>query len=136
MTQPRQETTRTLKHDDDEEVGRGAFRCGGRLALAGTARRRRPEKPQYGGTLNIGTVYPHRRRCRSTSGDWAWKHNQDTGLAYEQLFAADLQEPSATAASIPSRRRLAAPDALRGELAEKWEWKHNPLRVEISCARA
>ena len=48
------------------------------------------QKPQYGGELNIGTVFITVNPMSADNGDWAWKHAQDTGLAYEQLFAADL----------------------------------------------
>jgi peptide/nickel transport system substrate-binding protein len=68
--------------------------------------------------------------------DWAWKFQQDTGLMYEQLFAADLSKSKrnggaysfAPDAWIPS-------DAVRGELAESWQWKQDPLRVEIKLRK-
>ena len=71
------------------------------------------------------------------TGDWAWKHTQDTGLAYEQLFAADLSKSKRNGGPYTfTADAWLAPDALRGELAEKWELKQNPLRAEVSCARA
>ncbi|MEN9631186.1 MAG: hypothetical protein RJA10_4414, partial [Pseudomonadota bacterium] len=102
-------------------------------ALAQTAA---PQKPQYGGELNIGNVFLTVNPMSPDNGDWAWKHAQDTGLAYEQLFAADLDK------SIRKGGKHAftadawiAPDALRGELAEKWEMKQNPLRVEVQLRK-
>ena len=37
------------------------------------------EKPQYGGTLNIGMVYLTLSPLSWDPGDWAWKFGQDTG---------------------------------------------------------
>lgn len=96
------------------------------LAAAGEA------APQYGGTLNIGNVYVTLSPLTWDPADWAWKFQQDTGLMYEQLFAADLSQSKRRGgpysfvpdAWLPS-------DAIRGELAESWQWKENPLRVEI-----
>jgi hypothetical protein len=38
------------------------------------------EKPQYGGTLNIGMVYVTLSPLSWDPADWAWKFGQDTGL--------------------------------------------------------
>ena len=51
-----------------------------------------PEKPRYGGTIEIGTVYVTLSALSWDSADWNWKHNHDTGQVYEQLFAADLSK--------------------------------------------
>ena len=88
--------------------------------------------PQRGGTLNIGNVYVTLSPLTWDPADWAWKFQQDTGLMYEQLFAADLSKSKRHGgpysfvpdAWLPS-------DAIRGELAESWQWKQNPPRVEI-----
>ena len=70
------------------------------------------------------------------NGDWAWKHSQDTGLTYEQLFAADLSKSIRNGGKYPfTADAWIAPDALRGELAEKWEMKQNPLRVEVQLRK-
>ena len=50
------------------------------------------EKPQMGGTLNIGNVYVTLSPLSWDPGDWAWKFGQDTGLMYEQLFVGDLSK--------------------------------------------
>ncbi len=104
---------------------------GAALAQAAAA-----EKPQYGGALSVANVYYTVSPLSFDIADWPWKLNQDTGLTYESLFVADLNK---------SRRKggkysfvadaWLAPDALRGELAEKWELKQNPWRLEIQLRK-
>ena len=95
-----------------------------------------PAKPQYGGELNIGNVFLTVNPMSADTGDWAWKHSQDTGLAYEQLFAADLSKSIRNGGKHSfTADAWIAPDALRGELAEKWEMKQNPLRVEVQLRK-
>ena len=48
--------------------------------------------PQYGGTLNIGTVYVGLSALSFDPYDWNWKVNHDAGMVYELLFAADLDQ--------------------------------------------
>ena len=94
------------------------------------------EKPQYGGTLNIGMVYVTLSPLTWDPADWAWKFGQDTGLMYEQLFAADLNKsvrkggkhPFVADAWLPS-------DGIRGELAESWKTMDNPFRVEVKLRK-
>ncbi len=94
------------------------------------------EKPQYGGTLSIANVSYTVSPLSFDSADWAWKFNQDTGLVYEQLFAADLSKARrnggkhafVTDGWLP-------PDGLRGELAESWRTLDNPLRLEVQLRR-
>lgn len=89
-------------------------------------------KPQYGGTLEIGSIYVTLSALSWDPQDWNWKLNHDTGFFYEQLFAADLDKSVRKGgkhhfyadAWLPS-------DAIRGELAESWEWKKNPLAIVI-----
>jgi peptide/nickel transport system substrate-binding protein len=50
------------------------------------------EKPRYGGSVEIGTVYVTLSALSWDANDFNWKHNHDTGLVYEQLFAADLSK--------------------------------------------
>ena len=105
-------------------------------AAAQTAPTTQAEKPRYGGTVEIGSVNITVPTLSWDSADWNWKHNQDSGHIYEQLFAADLRQsrrlggrhPFVADAWLPS-------DAIRGELAESWEWKDNPLRLEIRLRR-
>ena len=90
------------------------------------------EAPQYGGTLNIGMVYVTLSPLSWDPAAWPWKFGQDTGPMYEQLFAGDLSKSIRKGGPYTFRPDAWLPsDAIRGELAEKWEWKENPLRVEI-----
>lgn len=94
------------------------------------------QKPQYGGELSIGNVYITVNPMSADNGDWAWKHSQDTGLAYEQLFAGDMAKSKRNGGKYTfTADAWLAPDALRGELAEKWEMKQNPLRVEVQLRK-
>ena len=108
----------------------------GLLAGGAWAQKAAAEKPQYGGELNIGNVYVTVSPMSPDTSAWAWKHNQDTGLAYEQLFAADLTKAKRNGGpyTFASDAWLPA-DGIRGELAEKWEMKQNPLRVEVQLRK-
>ena len=104
-----------------------ALACGGAAAQAA--------KPQYGGSLEIGSVYVTLSALSWDPQDWNWKLNHDTGMFYEQLFAADLDKSVRKGgkhnfyadAWLPS-------DAIRGELAERWEWK-DPLSLVITLRK-
>ena len=94
------------------------------------------DKPKYGGTLEVGTVYVTLTALSWDAHDWNWKHNHDTGQFYEQLFAADLSKSVKNGGPHPFYADAWLPsDAIRGELAESWEWKENPLRVEIKLRK-
>ncbi len=94
------------------------------------------EAPQYGGTLNIGMVYVTLSPLSWDPAAWPWKFGQDTGLMYEQLFAGDLSKSLRKGGKYTFRPDAWLPsDAIRGELAEKWEWKDDPLRVEIKLRK-
>lgn len=94
------------------------------------------QKPQYGGELNIGNVFATVSPMSSDPAAWAWKHSQDTGLAYEQLFAADLRKARRNGGPHTFTADAWLPtDGMRGELAEKWEIKQNPLRVEVQLRK-
>ena len=94
------------------------------------------EKPQYGGALEIVTVYPTLSALSWDLADWNWKQNHDAGLFYETLFAADLSKSKRKGGKHPFYADAWLPsDAIRGELAESWEWKDNPLRVEIKLRK-
>jgi peptide/nickel transport system substrate-binding protein len=94
------------------------------------------EMPKYGGTLEISTVYATISALSFDSYDWPWKHNHDTGGVYEQLFAADVSK-----AKSHGGKSSLIPDAyiptnlIRGELAEKWEWQENPLRLVVTLRK-
>ncbi len=92
-----------------------------------------PQKPVYGGTLEIGTVYVTLSALSFDPADWNWKLNHDTGLFYEQLFAADLGKSKQNGGPHPFYADAWLPsDAIRGELAESWGWDPaNPLRMVV-----
>ncbi|MBI5257848.1 MAG: ABC transporter substrate-binding protein [Burkholderiales bacterium] len=94
------------------------------------------EKPQYGGSLNIGNVYVTVSPLSPDTADWAWKINQDTGLAYEQLFAADLSKSVRNGGKHPFiSDAWLAPDSLRGELAESWKLSPDGLRLDVTLRK-
>ena len=51
-----------------------SFSCGTAIAQAA--------KPQYGGTLEVGTVYITLSALSWDPADFNWKHNHDTGQFY------------------------------------------------------
>lgn len=104
--------------------------------LAPTPAAAQAEKVQYGGTLNIGTVFVTLTALSWDPGDWPWKFTNDTGLTYEQLFAADLSKAKRNGGRHPFVADAWLPsDAIRGELAESWQWKENPMRVEVKLRK-
>jgi peptide/nickel transport system substrate-binding protein len=110
----------------------------GALALAASsASAESPQdKPQYGGALEIGTVYVTLSALSFDPADWNWKLNHDTGLFYEQLFAADLSKSRQHGGKHPFYADAWLPsDAIRGELAESWKWEENPLRVVVTLRK-
>lgn len=106
------------------------------LGLAAGQALAQAEKPQYGGTLEVGTVYVTLSALSWDPADWNWKQNHDTGQFYEQLFAADLSKSRKNGGKHPFYADAWLPsDAIRGELAESWQWKDNPLRIEIKLRK-
>jgi peptide/nickel transport system substrate-binding protein len=94
------------------------------------------EMPKHGGTLEISTVYATISALSFDSYDWPWKHNHDTGAIYEQLFATDLSKAKSRGGKIDFVADAYIPSHLiRGELAEKWEWLENPLRMKITLRK-
>jgi peptide/nickel transport system substrate-binding protein len=106
------------------------------VALGSAVACAQAEKPQSGGTLNIGLVYYTLSPLSWDPADWPWKFGQDTGLMYEQLFAGDLSKAKSRGGThafvadswLPS-------DAIRGELAESWKVMDNPFRVEVKLRK-
>jgi peptide/nickel transport system substrate-binding protein len=109
---------------------------GGAMVLAAPAAAENGNKPKYGGTLEVGTVYVTISALSWDPADFNWKHNHDTGAVYEQLFAADLSKSKKAGGphSFVAEAWLQT-DAIRGELAESWAWKDNPLRVEVKLRK-
>jgi len=92
--------------------------------------------PQYGGNLEIGTVYYTISALSFDNYDFAWKHNHDTGAVYEQLFATDLSHAQHSGGKFAFVADAWIPtEAMRGELAEKWEWKQNPLQLIVTLRK-
>jgi peptide/nickel transport system substrate-binding protein len=83
-----------------------------------------PGEPQYGGTLNVGTVSVTVSALSWDPADWTWKANHDTGMVREQLFAGDLSKSVRSGGEFPFIAEAYLPtEAIRGELAESWEWE-------------
>ena len=133
-TKPTQTMTRALAMS---VLKRGAAAAALLVPLAGpTVAQSQAEKPQHGGTLNIGMVYVTLSPLSWDPAAWAWKFQQDTGLMYEQLFAGDLSKSQRRGGKHSFRPDAwLATDAIRGELAESWKWKDNPLRVEVKLRK-
>ncbi len=121
-----------------------AFLCLGVMALLAACgpprwdtlpERTSADAPQYGGELNIGTVYVTMNALSWDPADWAWKSSHDTGLVREQLFAADLSHAVSRGGDQTfTLDAYILPRAIRGELAESWEWE-NPLTLAIRLRR-
>ena len=106
------------------------------LTLGSASAQAQADKPQYGGTLNIALVYWTLSPLSWDPGDWAWKFGQDTGMVYEQLFAADLSKAKSHGGKYDFVADSWLPsDAIRGELAESWKTLDNPFRVEIKLRK-
>jgi len=106
------------------------------LSGAAQAQTKAADAPQYGGALSIANVYYTISPLTFDSADWAWKFNQDTGLAYEQLFSADLSKARRNGGKHAFiTDGWLPPDALRGELAESWKLLDNPLRLEVQLRK-
>ena len=92
--------------------------------------------PQYGGSLEIGTVYFTISALSFDNYDFAWKHNHDTGAVYEQLFATDLSQSQHNGGKFAFVADAWIPtEAMRGELAEKWEWNKDPLQLVVTLRK-
>ena len=61
------------------------------------------EGPQYGGTLNVGTVNVTLSALSWDPADWTWKSNHDAGAIREQLLAADLDKSVRKGGKFPFR---------------------------------
>ncbi len=94
------------------------------LELIAAAEERAEGPPQRGGTLNVGTVYVTLSALSWDPADWNWKLNHDTGMYFEQLMTADLSRSVARGGPYPFHAEAYLPeDAIRGELAESWQWE-------------
>ena len=94
------------------------------------------EAPKYGGSLEISTVSPTLSALSFDNYDFPWKHNHDTGGVYEQLLAADISKAKSRGGKYGLIPDAYLPtDLIRGELAEQWEWKENPLRLVVTLRK-
>ena len=93
------------------------------------------QKPQYGGTLEVANVFVTLAALSFDAAEWPWKLNQDTGMYYEQLLAGDLDKSVRRGGRHKFHADAWLPsDAIRGELAERWEWK-DPLSVVVTLRK-
>lgn len=126
--------------DNDKAVRRPAKRGAAiaaavALALAAGSAFAQAEAPKYGGTVEIGSVYPTISALSWDLADWNWKQNYDTGQVYEQLFVADLSKARRNGGKYAFQADAWLPeDAIRGELAESWKWT-DPLTLEVKLRK-
>ncbi|MCT9126534.1 ABC transporter substrate-binding protein [Cupriavidus gilardii] len=126
--------------DNDKAVRRSAKRGAAiaaavALALAAGSALAQAEAPKYGGTVEIGSVYPTISALSWDLADWNWKQNYDTGQVYEQLFVADLSKARRNGGKYAFQADAWLPeDAIRGELAESWKWT-DPLTLEVKLRK-
>lgn len=117
-------------------IGRAVLLIATVLAVPTGAFSQSEQKPQYGGTLEVATMFASMTALSWDPYDWNWKVNHDAGGVYEQLVAADL-EKSVRRGGSQKLATLAwlAPDAQRGELAEKWELIESPLSLVFTLRK-
>jgi len=93
------------------------------------------DRPQYGGELNVGTAFVTLSALSWDPADWTWKSNHDTGNVREQLFAGDLAKAASRGGPYAYTLDAYIPEAaMRGELAESWEWE-DPLTLVVHLRR-
>jgi peptide/nickel transport system substrate-binding protein len=103
------------------------------LALWCVTTARAEDAPKYGGTLDVGTAYITLSALSFDPADWNWKLEHDTGLYLDSLFMADLSKSVRNGGKYPFYADAWLPsDAIRGDLAETWAMKDDPLRVEVN----
>lgn len=99
--------------------------------LAGPSTVLAEEDPQLGGTLNVITMYRTLDAVTWDMQKWSWKENHD-GRHIDQLIVGDLSKGPTGA----NENQFTAPDYIpeehyKGDLAESWELKQDPLRIEF-----
>ena len=88
------------------------------------------EIPRPGGTLEVATVYATLSPLTWNPYDWHWKSNHDMGMVYDLLLAADMSKAKRNGGPHGFTADAWIPnDAVRGDLAESFEIRHNPLSV-------
>ena len=100
------------------------------LLLSGNAFAQNIEQPQYGGTLEVATIFGTLSALSWDQKDWSWKINHDAGGIYESLLTADLGKGTRNGGKHEFNADAWIPtDAIKGELAEGWEIQKDPLAV-------
>jgi peptide/nickel transport system substrate-binding protein len=103
---------------------------GAAMLLSGNAFAQNAEKPQYGGTLEVATIFATLSALSWDHKDWPWKINHDAGGIYEQLLTADLSKGTRNGGKYAFHADAwLATDAIKGELAESWEVQKDPPAV-------
>ena len=98
--------------------------------FSGQALAQNTEKPQYGGTLEVATIFAVLSALSWDHKDWPWKINHDAGGTYEQLLTADLSKGTRAGGKYAFNADAWIPtDAIKGELAESWEVQKAPLAI-------
>lgn len=100
------------------------------LSLPGELLAQSGDAPQYGGTIEIATIFGSLSALSWDHKDWPWKINHDAGSIYEQLLVADMSKAKRNGGPHTFKVDAWVPtDAVKGELAESWEVRDNPLAV-------
>lgn len=90
------------------------------------------EGPNRDGKVNIITNYRNLDPLTWDYQNWTWKQNHD-GLQLDHLMAGDLDKgPLGTNEFSFVAQAYIPPEVTRGEIAESWEVKQDPLRIEFN----
>ncbi len=88
-----------------------------------------PEEPS--GVINVANIYYGLDAVTWDTTKWNWKANHDM-LFMDQLIMGDLQKgPRGTDENSFVAQAFIPPEHYRGDLAEAWEVKQDPLRIEF-----
>jgi len=94
------------------------------------------EKPVRGGELQLLNYAPSVNPISFDPADGVWKTNQDLGTVYEQFIVGDLSKAKSRGGTFDFEPDGWIPQSIyKGELAESWELKQDPLRVEINLRK-
>jgi peptide/nickel transport system substrate-binding protein len=94
------------------------------------------QKPVPGGALEVGTIFSTLSALSWDHKDWPWKINHDTGTIYEMLLAGDVSKSRGHGGPYLFKADAWLPtDAIRGELAEKWEIRRDPLAAVFTLRK-
>jgi peptide/nickel transport system substrate-binding protein len=94
------------------------------------------EKPQYGGTLSVGSYFVGLSPMSWDTADWVYKTAEDAGMYFDRLLTADLSKTARHGGKHRFRSDGFLPeDAMTGDLAESWRWLEAPLRLEFKLRK-